>query len=135
MNPLETIAGLFRPAADLITNLFPGEVERKKAQAELDKIQAQVSTEIIHLQGQVAQAQAAINLADAQGGNWLQRSWRPVSMWIFLGLVTLDSFGVLPNRLAPDAWTLLQIGFGGYTIGRSLEKISPSVTSAFRGRD
>ncbi|MDH4122389.1 MAG: holin family protein [Deltaproteobacteria bacterium] len=135
MSPLETIAGLFKPAADLIINLFPNEVEQKKAQAELDKIQAQVSAEIIQLQGQVAQAQAAINLADAQGGNWLQRSWRPVSMWIFLGLVTLDSFGVLPNRLAPDAWTLLQIGFGGYTIGRSLEKITPSVTGAIKGRE
>ena len=30
---------------------------------------------------------------------------------------------------APQAWLLLQIGLGGYVVGRSVEKISPQITS------
>jgi len=43
-------------------------------------------------------------------------------MLVFLGLVVADSFGWLPNPLPPQAWTLLQIGLGGYVVGRSVEK-------------
>ena len=44
-------------------------------------------------------------------------------MLTFLGLVVCDSFGWLANPLAAEAWTLLQIGLGGYVAGRSGEKI------------
>ena len=39
-------------------------------------------------------------------------------MITFLILVSLDSFGVLAFRLNRQAWTLLQIGIGGYVVGR-----------------
>ena len=45
----------------------------------------------------------------------------------FLVLVILDSFGLLVNPLAKEAWTLLQIGLGGYVVGRSAEKIATQV--------
>lgn len=48
-------------------------------------------------------------------------------MLTFLILVVLDSFGILTNRLAPEAWLLLQIGLGGYVAGRSIEKVMPSI--------
>lgn len=53
-------------------------------------------------------------------------------MLTFLALVVCDSFGWLPNRLAPEAWVLLQIGLGGYVAGRSLEKLAPSIMSAVK---
>ena len=37
-------------------------------------------------------------------------------------LVMMDSFGWLPNKLSEEAWLLLQIGLGGYVVGRSVEK-------------
>ena len=45
-------------------------------------------------------------------------------MLSFLVLVVLDSLGWLPSPLAPEAWTLLQIGLGGYVAGRSAEKVT-----------
>jgi len=62
-------------------------------------------------------------MAEAQGGSWLQRSWRPITMLTFLVLVVTDALGLLPFRLAGEAWTLLQLGLGGYVVGRSGEKI------------
>ncbi len=49
-------------------------------------------------------------------------------MLSFLGLVVADAFGLLAFRLADQAWLLLQIGLGGYVVGRSVEKISPQIT-------
>ena len=61
--------------------------------------------------------------AEAKGESWLQRNWRPITMLTFLVLVVCDSFGILAFRLSNEAWTLLQIGIGGYVVGRSGEKI------------
>lgn len=73
---------------------------------------------------QLLKSQADIVVSEAQGGSWLQKSWRPIMMLAFLGLVVLDSLGLLPNKLAPEAWTLLQLGLGGYVVGRS-KNLSP----------
>lgn len=48
-------------------------------------------------------------------------------MLTFLILVVCDSFGLLTFRLTDEAWMLLQIGLGGYVVGRSAEKIIPGV--------
>lgn len=51
-------------------------------------------------------------------------------MITFLVLVVCDSFGLLKFRLAEQAWSLLQLGLGGYVVGRSVEKVAPSVVQA-----
>jgi hypothetical protein len=43
-------------------------------------------------------------------------------MLVFLALATSDALGWLPNPLRDEAWLLLQIGLGGYVVGRSVEK-------------
>ena len=73
-------------------------------------------------------AQAGLVAAEAGGASWLQRNWRPINMLSFLGLVIADAFGLLAFRLADQAWLLLQIGLGGYVVGRSVEKISPQIS-------
>ena len=57
----------------------------------------------------------------------MQRNWRPITMLSFLTLVILDSFGLLVFRLSDEAWLLLQIGLGGYVVGRSAEKMLPAI--------
>jgi hypothetical protein len=44
-------------------------------------------------------------------------------MLTFLALAVGDSLGWMPNPLRDEAWTLLQVGIGGYLVGRSGEKI------------
>ncbi|KAF0153562.1 MAG: hypothetical protein FD143_94 [Ignavibacteria bacterium] len=68
-------------------------------------------------------SQSRVVEAEAIGQSWLQRNWIPITMLTFLILVVCDSFDWLAFRLSNEAWTLLQIGLGGYVLGRTGEKI------------
>ena len=69
-------------------------------------------------------------------GNWLQRSWRPIIMLsfgfiIFYHYFLSQVFGLPVIDLPEKFWSLLEIGMGGYVIGRSAEKIANSVSGGF----
>jgi hypothetical protein len=87
--------------------------------------------------GELSEITAHINviLAEAQG-NFLQRSWRPIMMLFFGGLIGARWFGYsAPNMSEAEVlelWGIVKIGIGGYTIGRSVEKIAPSLAEAFK---
>lgn len=115
------------PVTNLIDEIHTSDEERDKLRNELAKIESQVGLKLLDYERQLLDAQSNIILAEASGGSWLQKSWRPITMLTFLILVVADSFGWLANPLAREAWTLLQIGLGGYVIGRSAEKITPKL--------
>ena len=124
MHPVMTLIGsLFEPAVKLIDDLHTSDEERIDAKTRMLAAQTEVTFKILDYEAQLAQMKSNIVLAEAQGQSWLQRCWRPITMLTFLVLVVLDSFGTLPFRLASEAWMLLQIGLGGYVVGRSGEKI------------
>ena len=58
------------------------------------------------------------------GGNWLQRSWRPLVMLVFAAVVLIGAFIPLP-MLDDNSrfWDLLEIGLGGYILGRGVESL------------
>jgi hypothetical protein len=126
------IGQVFKPAADLIDNLHTSEEERLAVKNELFRMQAELSAQVLQYEQSLLKAKAEIIQAEAQGASWMQRSWRPITMLTFLALVVCDSFGWLANPLAAEAWTLLQIGLGGYVVGRSAEKLVPKVTDVMR---
>ena len=134
MGFMELIAGLFKPAADLVDNLHTSEEERGQIKHLLFAAQAELTVKAFDYERQIMEAQASIIKAEAAGASWMQRNWRPLTMLTFLVLVVCDSFGLLTNRLAAEAWTLLQIGLGGYVIGRSVEKIMPAVSGMVNGK-
>jgi len=55
-----------------------------------------------------------------------------VTMLTFLVLVVLDTLGVGNLKLPNEGWSLLKIGLGGYVIGRSAEKIAPTLKGAMK---
>lgn len=71
---------------------------------------------------QELQSSTQIMLAE-MSGSWLQRNWRPISMLVFLALIVLDLLGITRKELPPEVWSLFQLAFGGYIVGRSAEKI------------
>ena len=89
-------------------------------------IKNELLSKIIDYEKEQLQVQSKIVTAEAQGQSWLQRNWRPITMLTFLVLVVCDAFGMLAFRLADQAWLLLQVGLGGYVVGRSAEKITKS---------
>ena len=73
-------------------------------------------------------AKAKVLVAEVQGQSWLQRNWRPLLMLVFTYIVAHNFviapiFGITSVPVPEQMWTLLNIGIGGYIVGRSAEKI------------
>jgi len=137
MGLIELIGGIFEPAAfepaaKLIDNLHTSEEERLQIKQEMFKAQMAAAMKAQEYELELLRSKSDIIKAEAQGASWIQRSWRPITMLTFLVLVVADSLGLLPFRLAEQAWTLLQIGLGGYVVGRSVEKVMPKVADVMR---
>ena len=81
---------------------------------------------IIQKQLELQKMQTEIIVTEAKG-NWLQRSWRPILMLAF-GFIVIyvkflaPLFDLKIPELENEFWNLLQLGIGGYVVGRSAEK-------------
>ena len=126
------ITDIVKPVTELVDELHTSEDERNQVKARLFQLQNDTANKMLEYEGKLIEAQSSIIRSEAQGKSWLQRNWRPITMLTFLVLVVCDSFGLLAFRLADQAWTLLQIGLGGYVVGRSVEKIAPQVTEVIK---
>lgn len=127
MDVLGLASGLFGPLAELIDKLHTSDAERLEAKRRLFEVQAGLFGQLLEYEKALAEGRSKVIQAEAQGQGMLQRNWRPITMLTFLALVVCDAFGLLAFRLAPEAWTLLQIGLGGYVVGRSVEKVAPGM--------
>lgn len=126
---VDQLVRLFTPINRIIDEVHTSDEERAARRAEAAKLQNEALALALELERERLAAQAGLVAAEAGGASWLQRNWRPITMLSFLGLVVADAFGLLAFRLADQAWLLLQIGLGGYVVGRSVEKISPQITA------
>jgi hypothetical protein len=81
-------------------------------------------------------SQAQIVQAEAASQNWLASSWRPITMLTFVCLIVARWFGWAAPNLAEaeylKLWDIVQLGLGGYVIGRSVEKVVPSIAEAIK---
>ena len=109
----------------IIDNLFTTDEERLEAKNKIFKVIQEKELELQKMQTDIIIAEAK--------GNWLQRSWRPILMLAF-GFIVIyvkflaPLFGFTIPPLESEFWNLLQLGIGGYVVGRSAEKIAKSVT-------
>lgn len=83
-------------------------------------------------------AQAQTLTAEIKGESWLQRNWRPILMLTFTYIVAhnyilVPLFSLPSVEIPPAMWSLLEIGVGGYVVGRSVEKIIPGIGAAIKG--
>ena len=95
---------------------------REKRQLESDLLQVLAEWERARVE-----AQSAVLVEEAKG-SWLQRSWRPLVMLVFAVIVLVGTFTNLP--ILDDTsrfWDLLEIGLGGYVVGRSGEKMAEAI--------
>ncbi len=133
MSIFNFISNIFKPAVDLVDELHTSDEEKLKIQSILKKVENDFNGKVLEYESRLMEAQASIIRSEAGGQSWLQRNWRPIVMLTFLLLIICDSFDLLVFRLADDAWMLLQIGLGGYVIGRSAEKIVPVLMNRRQG--
>ena len=117
--------GLVKDLLGGLDKLFTSKEEKIKAENVIKQI-------LIEKQLELQKMQTEIIVTEAKG-NWLQRSWRPILMLAF-GFIVIyvkfiaPLFNLTTPELENEFWNLLQLGIGGYVIGRSAEKISKNVT-------
>lgn len=113
--------------APLLSGLFSIIDKTVENKDEAQKIKARLQQ--MTLQGRFREIEAAADIirAEAQGGSWLQRNWRPMLMVLF-GTIIANNYLIVPlfgtpaAAIPPDLWALLKLGVGGYVLGRSAEK-------------
>lgn len=127
MGVTELIAGIFKPAATLVDELHTSEEERLKAKGHLLDVQAAAMQRVFDYEKEMIKGQQAIVTAEAKSEHFIVAAWRPITMLTFLVLAVGDSLGLLATPLKDEAWMLLQLGLGGYVVGRSGEKIAKVV--------
>ncbi len=94
--------------------------------AERDRLKFEIEKSFMDNQNNRLDAATKIILAESQG-NLLQRSWRPILMLWFAGLVGAHWLGFTPENLSEASilalLDIVQVGIGGYVLGRSGEKM------------
>ena len=119
------LQNVIREIGDIVNRLSVSSKEKQKIQEEIQSLVYRYKSELVREQSEV--------VGDEIRGNWLQRSWRPIVMLVLTLLVVLGVFTGSP--LLSDSsrfWDLLEIGVGGYVIGRSGEQITGSLLSRKR---
>jgi hypothetical protein len=119
---LDPLTAALDAGKTIIDKIWPdaGEMERSKVQMALA----------------IFAGQAEIVKAEAQSQHWLAACWRPILMLTFGGLIVARWLGwSAPNITEAEVlklWDIVQLGLGGYVIGRSVEKVVPAIAGAMK---
>jgi len=127
--------GAVAPLAKILFSTIEKSVHDKDLQA---KLKSDLQTQLLQSNTQELQAAAKIIEAEAKAG-WFASSWRPLLMYVMIFILIINYiiapmvkavFGVsIGFELPTDVFTLLQIGLGGYVVGRSGESIARTLAS------
>ena len=113
----------------IVGSLFPDPTEKAKAEAEAMR-------QLLAHQGEIEAAAAKIIQTEAASTHWLAANWRPLTMITFTALIVARWMGwVAPNLSEAEylkLWSIIEFGLGGYVVGRSVEKIAPSIATAMK---
>lgn len=119
---LDPLTAALDAGKTILDKIWPdaGEMERSKVQMALA----------------IYAGQAEIVKAEAQSDHWLTACWRPILMLTFGGLIVARWLGFsAPNISDAEVlklWDIVQLGLGGYVIGRSVEKVVPAIAGALK---
>jgi hypothetical protein len=121
-------AALIPVIGDIIGKLFPDPKVAQEAKLKLFEMQQA---------GQLKELDGAIQIITAEAnGSWLQRNWRPMLMMIFASLIVARWFGWTAANITAEEyaqlWNIINVGIGGYVIGRSVEKTAANVATVIR---
>ena len=123
------------PLAKILFSTIEKAVPDKDLQ---ERLKAQLNEQLLKSSTEELKAAASIVEAEAKAG-WFTASWRPLLMYvlifvlvfnyIFAPIIKMFTGSVIGFDLPGDVWTLLQIGLGGYVVGRSGESITKSLAN------
>lgn len=130
MMALDPLSAALDVGGKLIDRLWPDPTQRDQARiALLELAQKGELTELT--------ARADIIKTEAASEHWLAATWRPILMLTFGALIVARWLGWSAPGISEaevlKLWDIVQLGLGGYVIGRSAEKIIPAAAAAMKG--
>lgn len=132
-NPLGSVIDLVKDGLD---RFIPDKSAAAAAKATLDQLKESDEAKSLDADIKVQLAGLDNVKAEAAGSSWLQRNWRPMTALTFVGLVTAYWFGFtapnLPQASVQELFELVKLCLGGYTMGRTVEKVAPAVMAALK---
>ena len=127
--------GAVAPLAKILFNTIEKAVPDKDLQ---EKLKSQLQTQLLQSHTQELKAAASIIEAEAKAG-WFASSWRPLLMYVLIFIlvwnyvigpvIKIFTGAIISFELPGDVWSLLQIGLGGYVLGRSAESVARTMAS------
>ena len=126
--PFLPILGTLLPAiGNVLDRLIPDTEARSRVAAELQHT-------ILTKEAELQKAAAEIVRAEARSEHWVTATWRPILMLVFGGLIVARFLGYTAPGIGEAElvrlWSILEVGIGGYVIGRTAEKVVPQVAEA-----
>lgn len=124
---LDPITAVLNVGGKLIDRLFPDPAQRDAAKLQLLEL---------HQKGELTELteRAGIVRTEAASEHWMAANWRPILMLTFGGLIVARWFGFAAPELSEaeylKLWDIVELGLGGYVMGRTAEKIVPQIASA-----
>jgi hypothetical protein len=123
------------PLAKILFNTIEKAVPDKDLQA---KLKADLQTQL--LQSHTAELTAAAKIVEAEAkAGWFASSWRPLLMYVLIFILVWNyvigpvikvfTGAIISFELPGDVWTLLNVGLGGYVVGRSAESVARTMAN------
>jgi hypothetical protein len=117
---------------------IPDANARSQAQEEITKL-------ILSNEAEITRAAKDVVTAEINSDSWMAKNWRPFLMFLLMALLVwmvtvAPIFGLVEatknslKAVPGDLWMLLQIGMGGYILGRSGEKIATAFADSKKGK-
>ncbi len=114
-------------------------VDKAVADKDLaEKLKAQLNVQLLQSSTEELKAAASVIEAEAKS-NWYVSGWRPTLMYILIFILVWNYIigpiakivtgAIITFELPGDVWTLLNIGLGGYVVGRSGESIARTIAN------
>ncbi len=130
-NVIDGIAALLEPVNALVDNVTTSKEEKLEARNKMQALQNALMVKALEYESKMVEVKAKALMSETMG-SWIQRSWRPILMLAFGFIVIYEYFlanvfGLPKSNLPIQFWDLLNLGIGGYIIGRSAEKIVPKM--------
>jgi hypothetical protein len=114
---------------DLFKRWFPDPAEAARAQQEMVMAMLAQQATLNATAGEIIQA-------EAKSEHWLTATWRPIVMLTLTAMIVARWLGLsapgITEAEAVKLWDIVQLGLGGYVIGRSVEKVAPQLAQAVR---
>jgi len=130
MNPL-LIGPLLDFGSKVFDKVFPDPEKANEAKLKLMEMAQKGELEELA-------ARSSIIKAEASSEHWIVAAWRPILMLTFGGLIVARWLGFSAPGISEaeilKLWSIVEFGLGGYIVGRSVEKVVPSITDAMKGK-